>query len=92
MNHQLTQPTLDIPSHVTVKRGADYQKGDSVTITEAGTRNQTTAYVTEVITERVFEAYAIALLSPTRLVIEDVPGTVGGGTGSRSNFGGGLPE
>lgn len=77
MNYQLTQPTLDIPSHVTVKRGADYQKGDSVTITQEKTRNQVTAYVTEVITERVFEAYAIALLSPTRPLIEDVPDTVG---------------
>lgn len=82
MNHQLTQPDLNIPSHVTVKRGADYQAGDSVTITQTGTRNQVTAYVTEVITGKVHKDFAIALLSDIKPAVEDLPPTVGGGPGN----------
>jgi len=77
MNHQITADSLIIPSHITVKRGDDYLDGDSVTITQKGTRNQVVAYVTDVITHKVHEAYAIILLSPTRPLVEDVPDSVG---------------
>ncbi len=79
MNHHLTHTDLTIPSHVVIKRGLDYQPGDSVVITQKGTRNQVTVYVTEVITHKVHELFAIALVSETRPLIDDLPASVGGG-------------
>ncbi len=84
MNHQIVQPTLEIPTHIVAKKADDYQVNDSVTITEKGTRNQLTAYVSAVITERVFELYAIVLLASTRAAIDDIPQSVGGGAKTSS--------
>lgn len=80
MNHSLTLPADQFESADNIlltKNTGQYERHDTLTLTKERSRDQKVKYITQIVTDKVHQAWCYLVISDTRGV-DDMPESVGG--------------